>query len=228
MTIEPAPRPMRSTSPPSQGPGAFTRSRTPLSLRSRAGEEPVASTLGPTLGSRAPETRVVSTSTVKGFYMRALIKELASQGHHISPAVSYRDFGDYPIAAAHDLLLDCKQRMYPAERRSEGMRRLGWIIYPTLLSTMVGRVIFGSLGNDLNAVLRAAGRGFEVSISQVRYEPIELNERSAKVHVYDFPLFPDCFLVGVFEGALAHYGYDDAQVNARMLSTQDVELTLSW
>ncbi|MEY4513235.1 MAG: hypothetical protein RLZZ450_5357 [Pseudomonadota bacterium] len=197
-------------------------------MRSSRADDARPSTLATSLRPRAEEPRAASGVTVKGFYMRALIKELASQGHHANPAVSYRDFGDYPVAAAHDLLLDCKQRMYPNERPSEGMRRLGWIIYPTLLSTMLGRVIFGSFGNDLLAVLRAAGRGFEVSISQVRYEPMELNERSAKVHVYDFPLFPDSFLVGVFEGAFAHYGYDEAVVSARMLSTQDVELSLSW
>jgi len=160
--------------------------------------------------------------------MRALVKELASQGHHITPAASYRDFGDYPVSAAYDLLLECKQRMYPQERRSEALRRLGWIIYPTLLSTMVGRVIFGSLGDDVPAVLRAAGRGFEVSISQVRYEPVEFGQRCATVRVYGFPLFPDCFLTGVFEGGLAHYGYDEGKVVARMLSPTDVELQLSW
>jgi uncharacterized protein (TIGR02265 family) len=176
--------------------------------------------------SRAPAS--ASTATVKGFYLRALVKELASQGHHITPATSYRDFSDYSVSAAYDLLLECKQRMYPEERRSEALRRLGWIIFPTLLSTIVGRVIFGSLGNNVPALLRAAGRGFEVSISQVRYEAVELGERSATVRVYGFPLFPDCFLTGVFEGGLAHYGYDEAKVIPRMLSPTDVELQLSW
>jgi uncharacterized protein (TIGR02265 family) len=216
---------MRSTSPPSQGPG--------IGLHGSPADEPSPSTRPRSAGVAVP-TRTLATeplassTTVKGFYLRALLKELANHGHHIGSAGSYREFGDYPLTAAYELLLDCQQRMYPHERRSEGLRRLGWIIYPALLSTMVGRVIFGSLGNDLFALLRVAGRGFEVSISQVRYEPIELGERCAKVHVYDFPLFADCFLVGVFEGAFAHYGYDDAKVSARMLSSQDVELSLSW
>lgn len=166
--------------------------------------------------------------TAKGFYFRALLRELASQGHHLSPASNYRDFTDYPMDEARALLLECAQRMYPHEPRNEGLRRLGWIIFPTFLSTMVGRVIFGALGNDVHAVLRSASRGFEVSISEGRYEVIELADRGAHVRVRDFRLFPDSFLVGVFEGALAHYGYADAKVTPKPLNPGDFDYHLAW
>jgi uncharacterized protein (TIGR02265 family) len=177
-------------------------------------------------GSRTPSSP--SNATVKGFYLSALVRELASQGHHLTPAASYREFGDYPVAVAHTLLLDSAQRLYPHERRHEGLRRLGWTIYPTLLSTMVGRVIFGSLGQDLHAVVRAAGRGFEVSISEGRYEVIRIEGQFAQVRVRDFPLFPESFLVGVFEGAFAHYGIAQAKVSAHVLTPSDVDFDLSW
>lgn len=170
----------------------------------------------------------VESTTVKGFYLRALVRELAEQGHHLLDLPAFRDFGDYPQTLAQRLLLECAQRLYPNERRHDGLRRVGWIIYPTLLSTMIGRVIFGSLGEDIPAVLRVAGRGFEVSLSEGRYEVLTLLSRSASVRVRNFYLFPDSFLVGVFEGLFAHYGKPDAKVKASLLSGTDVDLRMEW
>jgi uncharacterized protein (TIGR02265 family) len=166
--------------------------------------------------------------TVKGFYLSALVRELASQGHHLTTPGNYRDFADYPLSQAKELVDETGQRLYPHERKGEAQRRVGWIIYPTLLSTMVGRVIFGSLGDDLPAVLRIAGRGFEVSLSRGRYEPVHIAANAAYVRVRDFPLYPDTFLRGVFEGVLAHYNAGEGKVDVRKLSPTDVDFNLSW
>ena len=170
----------------------------------------------------------VKPVTCKGFYFRALHKELSDNGHHLTHASHYRDFGDYSLAEANDLLLACAERLYPTERQDEALRRIGWIIFPTLLSTIVGKVIFGSLGNDVRAALRYAGRGFEVSISQGRYDAVRIGERDADVSIRDFPLYPATFLVGAFEGALAHYGFADARISVRVLSSRDVDMHLTW
>lgn len=166
--------------------------------------------------------------TCKGFYFRALHKELSDNGHHLTQTASYRDFGDYSLGEAKELLHACAQRLYPSEREDEAMRRIGWIIFPTLLSTIVGKVIFGSLGDDVAAALRFAGRGFEVSISEGRYEAVRIGERDADVSIRDFPLYPSTFLRGVFEGALAHYGFADSRISVRVLSSRDVDMHLAW
>jgi uncharacterized protein (TIGR02265 family) len=176
-----------------------------------------------------PSTRPTPKQvTCKGFYFRALHKELSDNGHHLTQPSSYRDFGDYSIAEAKDLLFACAERLYPTERHDEALRRIGWMIFPTLLSTIVGKVIFGSLGNDVRAALRYAGRGFEVSISEGRYEAVHIGEREADVTIRDFPLYPATFLVGVFEGALAHYGFADSRISVRVLSSRDVDMHLVW
>jgi len=180
--------------------------------------------------SAHPRSKAPSTphGTAKGFYFRALLRELESQGQHLPDRPQYREFHDYPLADAHALLVECAQRLYPSLRRHEAMRRLGWIMFPTFLSTMVGRVIFGALGNDLVAVLRAGARGFEVSTSEGRYEVIELGEHAAHVRVRDFPIHPESFLVGVFEGLLAHYGFDEGKVQAIGITPTDYDYYLSW
>jgi uncharacterized protein (TIGR02265 family) len=178
--------------------------------------------------SRAPSATTAPSITVKGFYLRALRKELSDNGHHLTTEASYREFGDYPISAAQELLRECTRRLYPSETRVEGLRRIGWIIYPTFLATMVGKVVFASVGNDIREVLRVAGRGFEISLSAGRYQAVRIGERDAYIAVRDFPLYPDSLLVGVIEGAFAHYGYAEAKVEPKVLSMTDVDYQLSW
>jgi uncharacterized protein (TIGR02265 family) len=165
---------------------------------------------------------------VKGFYLRAFEIELASQGHPVATPGSYRDFGDYPLSLAAEILLDGASRLYPDEPRQVGLRRMGWIVYPTLLSTMVGRVVFGSLGSDLQAALSRASRGFEISISQGSCTVLQLAERKARLAVRSFPLHADSFVPGIFEGALAHYGHAEGRVESTLLSPMDVDLQLTW
>ncbi|MDB4977754.1 MAG: hypothetical protein JWN48_6095 [Myxococcaceae bacterium] len=182
----------------------------------------------PVTAAGTPAIAAGPAVTVKGFYLRALLKELADNGQHLTDVPSFREFGDYPLSVARELLYECAQRLYPHERRAEGLRRLGWIIYPTLLSTMVGRVVFASLGDDLRTVLRIASRGFEISITAGKYEAVRIGARDADVTVREFPLHPESFLLGVFEGVLAHYGLADGVVRVRPLSATDVDFHLSW
>ncbi|HEY6879138.1 MAG TPA: DUF2378 family protein [Polyangiales bacterium] len=178
-------------------------------------------------GRASKSPGAVPPATVKGFYMSALVRELASHGHHLTTP-SYRDFADYPVEQAIELIEETAQRLYPHERKGEAIRRVGWIIYPTLLNTIVGRVIFGSLGSDLPAIFRIAARGFEVSITRGTYEPVHIGQRDAHVRVRDFPLFPENYLAGIFEGVLARYGFSEGKVEVRARTPSDVDFYINW
>jgi uncharacterized protein (TIGR02265 family) len=171
--------------------------------------------------------RLPARATAKGFYFRAFLRELAHFGHHLEGFGPYRDFSDYPLREGMLLLRECAQRMYASEPPREGLRRLGWVVFPTLLSTVVGRVVFGALGNDMQAMSRNAHRGFEVSLSVGRCEAVRVAERESELHVTDFHLFPDSFLVGVLEGSAAHYGHE-AQVRVRQVGEHDYDYFCSW
>lgn len=172
-------------------------------------------------------SRLPARATAKGFYFRAFLRELAHQGQHLEGYGPYRDFSDYPLREAVALLRECGQRMYAAEPPREGLRRLGWVVFPTLLSTVVGRVVFGALGNDMQAMGRNAPRGFEVSLSHGRCEALRVSERQSELRVTNFHLFPDSFLVGVLEGSGAHYGHE-LEVKMRQLGEHDYDFLCSW
>lgn len=166
-------------------------------------------------------------ATVKGFYCSALLKEAASCGQHLSGYGPYREFKDYPQHEAIRLLAEVARRVYPDEPMREALRRLGWIMFPTLLTTVIGKVVFGALGDNIPAVIRMAPRGFEVSMRQGEIEVLSLGDREAELRVSNCYLFPDSFFVGVFEGTFAHYG-KDARVLIRNSSANECEYLTTW
>jgi len=171
---------------------------------------------------------IAAGATAKGFYFNALLRELSEQGHHLEEFGPYRDFSDYPITAALDLSLATVQRLYPTEHVREGIRRVAWSMFPTLLGTMVGRVVFGALGNDIMAVMRHANRGFEISLNMGRLEPKLIEPGLFELSVTNFQLLPDCFLVGVFEGSFAHYGHESEVLIRPGANPKDMDYLVRW
>lgn len=171
---------------------------------------------------------IAPRATAKGVYFITVMRELAQQGHHLEGFGPYRDFGDYPVATAFTLLLEAANRLYPNDPTREAIRRIAWNMFPALLGTMVGRVLFGALGNDMLAVARYCDRGFEVSLSQGRCQTVRAERGLIELKVTNFQLLPDCFLVGVLEGWLAYYGYDGDVLIRPAAHPKDVDYLIRW
>lgn len=166
-------------------------------------------------------------ATGKGFYFSAFLREAVGSGQHLDGYGPYREFKDYPLREGIRLIAECARRLYPDEPIREAIRRIGWTVFPTLLSTMIGKVVFGALGDNIPAVVRMSPRGYEVSMNRGRCEVVRVTEREAEIRITDLYLFPDCFLVGVFEGTLAHYG-KEATVEIRNVSKGSCEYLVRW
>ena len=166
-------------------------------------------------------------ATAKGIFYRALVREGQSVGQHFDGFGPYRDFKDYPLTEACRLLEEVGRRLYPDETLRSAIRRLGWVIFPTLLGTMPGRVVFGALGNDMAAVVANAHKGFEISVNDGRCEVLRVAPGLGHLRLTGFHLFPDCFLVGVFEGAFAHYGIEP-EIHVRSTGRYDCEYLFFW
>jgi len=73
-----------------------------------------------------------------------------------------------------------------------------------------------------------APRGFEVSLSKhTTCELLNLGPAQGELLVRGFYMLGDCFLVGIFEGALAYYGYE-GEVLVRFHSAHDSDYLLRW
>jgi uncharacterized protein (TIGR02265 family) len=160
-------------------------------------------------------------------FMNDLLAHVAQAGGAPITDKRYVIFKDYPMREYIELAPQAAARAFPSLPMREALRRIGRSAYPTLADTMIGRVIFGVLGKDLEAVMRVAARGYAVSQSHGVAEVLEVGPGRARVQLTNLYTFVDSFQVGVFEGAILACGRT-GEVRARVESIATAEILATW
>lgn len=140
-------------------------------------------------------------ATVKGMYFNDIYGVLQAHQQPV-PTKRYQAFGDYPQREYCAFAVDAAERCFAEYPVREGLRRLGQLAFPTLRSSLVGKVIFGVLGNDVAAVMRIANKAYSVSLSHAKAEVVETESNHIVVRFDALHTFFDSYHVGAFEGAL--------------------------
>ena len=142
---------------------------------------------------------------VKGMFINSVLEHAREHGVSVPGRGPYRSFKDYPLREALEIQLEVVERLYADRPVREGLRDLGRLAYPTLAHSMIGRVVFGPLGDNLPALFKIAAKGYALSQTVGRAEVLEVHHDSAVVRLTEMYDFPDCYQVGVFEGVLRHH-----------------------
>ncbi len=164
---------------------------------------------------------------IKGMFVNDLLAHVAQAGGAPITNKRYVIFKDYPMREYIELAPQAAERAYPTLSMREGLRRIGRSAYPTLADTMIGKVIFGVLGKDLEAVMRLSTRGYAVSQSPGAAEVLEVVPGRARVRLTNLSAFVDSFQLGVFEGAILACGRT-GEVRARVESIATAEILATW
>lgn len=139
----------------------------------------------------------------------------------------YVAFKDYPLREHMELTAEAVKLLYPGLPTREAMRRLGWLAYPTFAESMVGRVVFGVLGRDLDKIFEVGPKSFEVSVTRGRAVAHLMGERHWRYELTDVFGYLDTYYVGVLEGPIRHHGFTpDVRIHATSLS--DALLDVRW
>jgi uncharacterized protein (TIGR02265 family) len=166
-------------------------------------------------------------ATVKGFFFERALQELDARK---MPRVSmrrYAMFKDYPLADYRTLLVEASAQLYPQLPTREALRRLGQLAYPTLANTMIGRVIFGILGDDLPKVMKAAAKGYKIALQPGSATVLEVGDHHSHVRLDEIYVFSDSYQVGVFEGAITSCNRQ-GEVAIKRHAPTSVELWCRW
>jgi uncharacterized protein (TIGR02265 family) len=105
---------------------------------------------------------------------------------------------------------------------------LGRLAFPTLVSTTVGKVIFSIAGNSWVRALNLVTKAYEVSIKPGTASVEDLTETRARVALRDIWNFGNSYQVGVFEGAMEHFGVRGSVEAVRVGRRCDVDLSMQW
>lgn len=166
--------------------------------------------------------------TVKGMFVKRMIDDAARAGFDMGARRPYRSFKDYPMRELMDAQLLAARTVFRQLTLREAMRRLGRTAFPTLMESMIGRVIFAPAGNDVVAAFRLASRGYRVSISDAEVSVRRGDDdRSLVVSYGQIYNFLDSYQVGVVEGAVLHYGHEP-RTQIRRHSEHAADVLVRW
>jgi uncharacterized protein (TIGR02265 family) len=164
--------------------------------------------------------------TIKGMFFQSLIK-LTQQHKKPLLAEPYVAFKDYTAPEYMRLSVKVAQIIYPNLPLREALRRLGQNVYPTLLQSMIGRVVFGALGGDIYAIMKLVPKGYSISSKVGKVQVREVSDDHALIAFEDFYGFYDCYHIGVIEGAIMACG-KKPQVQLRTLEPGKIEMLCRW
>jgi uncharacterized protein (TIGR02265 family) len=169
-----------------------------------------------------------SEATVKGMYVESLFSMLKRRGAVVPTDKRYLSFRDYPLSELMRLMIDAVGVLYPDISPREGMVALGRLAFPTLVSTTVGKVIFSIAGSSWVRALNLVTKAYEVSIKPGTASVEDLTDTSARVELREIWNFGNSYQVGVFEGAMEHFGVRGSVEAVRVGRRCDVDLIMRW
>lgn len=169
-----------------------------------------------------------SDATVKGMFVESFLKTLDRAGQPRPTDKRYVAFKDYPLPSLMRMSLNSVNDIWPHLPPREGLRLLGQSVYPTLIESTVGKVMFSIAGRSWITALTLTEKAFGLSLSPGRAKLVDLTERGAKIELRDIWNFTDCYQVGVMEGAMKEFQVVGTVTPRRRGRRCDVDLLLEW
>jgi hypothetical protein len=183
--------------------------------------------LGAALDVAAELDAIPSSATISGIFLAGVVDAAKERGLRLPTArESYIDFRPYLLREHATLLVEAARAYFPDETLRRGLLRLGRGGPRTLLRTMVGRVVLGSVEGPLEALSgMAKSYALHTKPAQVEVEPLAPGRAIVRMRAVHY--FLDPHHVGVFEAVL-RLAEVEGTVRIRSLSRSDADLLCEW
>jgi uncharacterized protein (TIGR02265 family) len=177
--------------------------------------------------------RVPSNATCKGMYFSDLLPILRKTGFagdtHIAElaAKRYVPFRDYPLVDHMRMTSLASRLLFPDCCTREAMRRFGWKAFPAFVQSLIGRIVFRTLGPDLDQIFGAGPKSFEVSLSHGRATATRLGDAHWRYEFHEMYGFLDTYYVGVIEGPIRKYRFTP-EMTLALEDSSNGTMTIRW
>ncbi len=146
--------------------------------------------------------RVPKHATGKGMFLVRLLQELDRRGIARPTSERFLPFGDYPLQRCLELNAQAARLMFPTLPLADGLRRVAWTSFDTFARSLIGQVLFGAVGHDVDSILKLSSRALSCATNVGTNELEVIRDRTAVLQVEDAFLFAEQFGVGMLEGVL--------------------------
>jgi uncharacterized protein (TIGR02265 family) len=171
-------------------------------------------------------------ATVSGLFLSG-VRDLArsAEAPLERSRASYVAFKAYPAREHAELMVECAKRVWPALPIRHALRKMGRGAAGLLISSQVGRVLFGSAEEPI-AMVQAMARSYASHLRPASVEVVSDGERRLIVRMQEIHYFLDSHHVGVFEGVLRHAAVGGAKIDGKVRiaarSPVAADLLLEW
>lgn len=163
--------------------------------------------------------------TAKGMFFEQLAP--AARRYGVSCDGRYVTFRDYPLRDYMRLIADYGAARYPGVPVREALRRVGWEAFPTVMSSVAGRVIFAFAGREVRSALRLAPDAYKQALKHSSVRSRLDAARQAVLELRDVWNFADSYHVGAIEGGCRAFGAEP-RVRLCVHSATDVDMLIRW
>jgi len=170
---------------------------------------------------------IPANATMTGLFLAAVVRE-AERLHVKLPSARerYGSFRPYPLREHAELLVQASRALWPTVPIRQSLRKLGRGAPRTLVQSMVGRVVLGSVEGPME-ILRAMAKSYSIHTQPGKLEVIDLGPGRAVVRMTEIHHFLDSHHVGVFEGVL-RWAQVTGTVRIHVYSRTDADLLCEW
>jgi len=152
-------------------------------------------------------------------------QQIAYEGQ---PTLRWIAFRQYSLRDFMRLAYNAARAVHPSLPRGEGLRRIGWMSYPSFAATMAGRVVLFAFGDRIENVLTAAAKSYRLALPCANITTERVDERHYRLLMRDVPSFAETMHCGVLEGAIKEHGFEPEMLVRRGATPADVDFDIRW
>jgi uncharacterized protein (TIGR02265 family) len=170
------------------------------------------------------------TAMIRGAFITNLLTMARSAQRELScvdPKKKYHAFKDYPLSEHVEILSEVARVVHPALMFGEALRQIGQRIYPLFASSLVGKVIFSTVGHSPPSLLSAGAKAYNVSASVGSVKTISLDDHHGHFFLDEMYNYVEQYHVGIMEGAIKVIGYEP-QILTKPISRTSSEFYVTW
>lgn len=166
--------------------------------------------------------------TTRGMFFHDILNALDQRKLPQITDKKYAAFGQYPAREWIKVAADAAGKIFPGVPARAGLCHLGRLAYPTFKETMIGKVMYSFLSNDVEKVLKVAPRSYKAALSSADVSIVAIGKDHCHFNLKGMYTFIDSYQLGVVEGVPMSCGAIP-QVSARMSGAPgEAEIFVSW
>ncbi len=163
----------------------------------------------------------------RGMFFQDIANALEQRKLPVNTTKKYAAFGQYPAREFIKIAADAAGKIFPGVPARAGLCHLGRLAYPTFKETMIGKVMYGVLSNDVEKIMKIAPRGYPAALSSANVTIVTIGKDHCHFNLKGMFTFVDSYQLGVVEGVPMSCGAIP-RISAKILGPAEAEIFVSW